>query len=256
MRPNAAVRQLRGKDPVTVEIELNALSAKPIGQIACENVADLFALEELDDLPTGLRVRLKGFRDRLGRAIRDLKGGTAFQAWAGALGEVPSARVPLSLREAVAAEADEPLRSDVDREAIRALVEAWAGAEPERFSFAPPKKVQQLPARGEPTPRRRSSPSGSEEGGSKARVSTPRAARPVGDPDQTAWVRQVALERLGQAMEQGLLEAVLFAGIKHRARERFPSLTDLEIRAELRAMSDIGLVTQSAGRWKRRIGRR
>lgn len=239
---------------MTVEIELNALSAKPIGQIACDNVADLFALEELDDLPTGLRVRLKGFRDRMGRAIRDLRG-AGFQAWLDALAEVPADRVPASLRDIVQAEADEPLRADGDRSRIAALGGAWAQVEPAPFTFAAPRKVQQLPVRGEPRERRARPTRAPRESGGTARVPTPRP-KPVGDPDQSAWIRQVALERLSGAMDQGLLEAVLIAGIKHRARDRYPTLSDLEVRAELRAMDGAGLVTHSAGRWKRKIGRR
>lgn len=253
MPPRVAVRRLRGADALTVEIETNTLATKPLGQLAVQNVADLFALHERDDLPGGLKVRLRGFPERLGRAIDDLPDGGVFDAFLDELGEVPAEHVPTTLRVVIAGQAENRGPKAVAR--VEALVASWDDTEPEAFDLAAPKRAQQLPegrrrkerlhkrAAGvaDDTPKRTRSP---------AAPRTPRAVVPS-DPARDAWIRQMVNERLAQAVDQGLLEAVLLAGVVHRARDRYPDLSKTDVKGVLRELERQGLARHSAGRWKR-----
>ncbi|MCB9680864.1 MAG: hypothetical protein H6733_05270 [Alphaproteobacteria bacterium] len=245
-------RQLRGKDPITVEIEVNALSAKPLGQLAPPNIADLYALTEVPDLATGLRVRLKGFHERIARAVSDLPSGEPFAAFCGAVGDVDPSRVPVSLRDVFEAESANPKRTDGDRAHIRDLQAVWEGAEPEPFEIGAPKRVVQLPTAGEPRERRYATPRGERAPRAERAPKPPRVppARFVADPERAAWIRQVLLERLGRPTDAGLLETVLVAGVKHRGRDRYADMTPKEVTDELKALEREGKVKHSAGRWK------
>lgn len=247
MRRRVPVRSLRGADPVGVEIEVNGLAAKPLGQIAPENVADLFAISAKEDLPPGLRVRLRGVDERLTRQVEDLPNGTPFLDWIAGLSELSPQRVPYTLRAVVAAEIEAPKRGAPECAAAVALMEAWAAVEPEPFSFAAPKMIpKKMTAAAAPReaqrPRER-----------RAVEARPERVRVVVEVDKArvGWIRATALERLQPASERGLLEAVLMAGLQHRARELYPDLQVHEIRKVLETMAERGDVKHSAGRWTR-----
>lgn len=236
-----------------VEIEVNALSAKPLGQIAAENIADLFALEEVEDLPHGLRVRLKGFAERLARAVADMPNGVPFADWMADLGDVPAARVPTTLRVVIAAEADAVLRrGPAEREAAAALLAVWDQVPPEPFAIVP---TRVIPRKVAPAAKHRPERSPRE---IRAREPSVPRAKPIVavDEDRVAWIRSVALDRLDPAGDRGLLEAVLLAGIQHRGAQKYPDLTGPEIRKVLEGLAEKGSVKHSASRWTRVLGRR
>ena len=62
---------------------------------------------------------------------------------------------------------------------------------------------------------------------------------------------ELCLERLGQAHESGLKEAVLIAGVRHRARETYPNVNPHEVTGVLKTLKEQGRVRYSAGRWSR-----
>lgn len=247
MRRSVPVRALRGADPVGVEIEVNGLAAKPLGQIAPENVADLFAISAKEDLPPGLRVRLRGVDERLTRQVEDLPNGSSFLEWIEGLSEVAPSRVPYTLRAVVAAEIEAPKRGPHEIAAASALMESWASVEPEPFAFAAPKTIpKKMTAAAAPREPQRPR----ERRAVEARPERTRVVVEV-DKERVAWIRAVALERLQPASERGLLEAVLFAGLQHRARDLYPDLQAHEIRKVLEGMAERGDVKHSAGRWTR-----
>lgn len=247
MRRHVPARRLRGADPVGVEIEVNGLAAKPLGQIAPENVADLFAISAKEELPPGLRVRLRGVDERLTRQVEDLPNGTPFLEWIEGLSEVPAENVPFTLRAVVAAEIEAPKRGIPERAAATELMERWSSVEPEPFAFALPKMIpKKMTAAAAPREAQRPK----ERRAVEARPERTRVVQEV-DQDRVAWIRKIALERLLPASERGLLEVVLFAGLQHRARELYPDMSAIEIRKVLEVLAERGDVRFSAGRWTR-----
>lgn len=245
MRAQVPVRPLRGRDPLTVEIEVQSLAAKSLPLLAPQNVADLCALEVADGLTHGLGVRLKGFTDRMARALADLPNGTPFTDEVAAFAALPPGQVPEGLRAAFLAQGASPKRGEKEKAAVAALAALWDGMPAEVFVIAPAKRAPQaLPvreARGA-EPRARREPS----------APRPPVHRPVATVDtaRVAWIEQTVLGRVRSG--EGLLEGVLLTTVRHRARERYPDLQNHEIKAALRALEQRGLLRSSAGRWRAR----
>jgi hypothetical protein len=266
MRRQLPARTLRGSDALTLDIQMGDLVGKPLGQVALANVADLFALDEIEELPPRLRGKLRGYRDRMRRAIQDLPNGQSFQEFAEELSEVDAGRVPASLREAIAEEAERPSRTAAELKAVGDLVAGWSDNEPTPFDLSDQlAEVKRAPEARRREEARMRAPSGARTGGSVTRTPTATTRgsgsssssgaakrtpkpKPQIDPAKVSWVEQVVLERLA-GRSQGLLETVLIAGLKHRARERFPDLTQQEITKILKGMSEKGTVRFSARRW-------
>lgn len=248
MRERAPTRRLRGADPLTVEVELPALVALPIHQLAGGTLADLMALCERDDLAPGTSVRLRGYPDRVARSLKDLPGGNPIGAVLDELSTVEASHVPASLRHVLQVEADR--RGSPDGDAIVSLLGSWSESEPEAFAFGE-RRVKTREVREGP---RRKEKLGTRQAGvaeaPRREAPRPRNAPPqTANPQQTGWVRQTVLERLLKTAGAGLLEPVLLAAVRHRARERFPELTENDIRAVLRQMANQGEIRFSARRW-------
>ena len=247
MRSGTAEKRLRGADPITLDVEAGSLSAKPLTQIHPANLADLFALHALDGLPASLDVRLRGFPDRIARAVADCPPGELHELLDG-LDAVDPARVPPSLRVLLAAESQR--RTGADKVRLTGLVGTWEGTEPEAFEIGASRVARQLPEgprRKEPVRGKQARAAAAERpAGAPARA--PRAAPVDADPQRTAWVRQVVIERLASA-SSGLLEPVLLASVRHRARGRHEDLTDKDILAVLRELERRGDLRLSARRW-------
>lgn len=233
---------------------MNALSAKPLGQLAPANVADLFAIDELEDLATTLRVRLKGFAERIGRAVGDLPNGEPFLTFANTIGELDDERVPESMRRMFEAEAGNTKRTPREQARIAELLAQWAETPPVPFEMAAPKAVHQLPTAGKPTHsgmrvRGGAGVSVKRTSSSEPKAKVERAPKAVADPARQAWLRQVCRERLAGARDRGLQQVVLIAGVRHRARDRYPDLTPKEITDVLNDMAKTGEAKVSALRW-------
>jgi hypothetical protein len=257
-----AAQQLRGCDPITLEIQTGDLVDKPLGQIALANVADLFALSELDDLPATMRRRMEGYRQRLTIEISDLPNGEAFSGFVTEMMELSPERLPGSLRTVMLAEGERGSRTTQETSLVGTLEGHWADAEPMDFQIKQDETPEVIvgPAqgtretfgrpggkggRGEPPAARTRKPRAKTEKVAKAKVPKP----PEVAPERADWVRRVLLERLSGSSDKGLLEVVLVAGARHRAREEHSNLTPREVLLVLKALEKQGIVRHSARRW-------
>lgn len=268
-------QELRGVEAVLLEVMTSDLIEKPIGQLAAENVADLFALAVCADAPVGLQKRLPTFLKRIAAEVLDLPNGAEFLAALSTFASLPGARVPDGLRDLWRAEGERPKRTVAERGAIEAALAAWDAEPAEAFAIAkaPPitartplgarpasRPVVRNLAMVEPTfapPRHGSAGAARPERASRA-APTPKP-RPMDDPARNRWLDAVLLERLSAegVLERGLAEIVLLGAVKHRAREVYPELTPVQIRERLRALErgEPARVRFSAGRWILKTGR-
>ncbi len=248
LRRRVPSQNLRGVDALMLEVLASDLVEKPLGQLAPENVADLFAMMDLATAPGSIRKRAVNFRQRIAVEIADIPNGADYEVLVAEWRAVPAARVPETLRQIWRDERARPKRSFRERALVDDLLASWEGVESEPFVIAPPKPapVKRAPAAApsvKPPPRARQ-PAAPRPA---ARVITP--GRPD-DAQRSAWVKEVCYERLASALDSGLLEAVLVAGVRHRAREHYPHLSNADVIAVLQEMSRLGQAKVSAGRWQ------
>ncbi|MFT4626176.1 MAG: hypothetical protein ACI8PZ_004851 [Myxococcota bacterium] len=207
---------------------------------------DLMALSELEEPPASIKADLEDFRRRVHREVRDIPNGPEWTKFMTELEAIDAKRIPLSFRQVLIAETE---REGRDIIALKETLEEWALEEPDSFVvgvIATPvaRKAEQETRRASaPKPKR-----------SRSRVA-PKVAVDSGiDPEKIEHVTEIILERLGSSSERGLAEKVLIAGIRHRAREEFPTLLPHEIMTVLRDLKESGRVRYSAGRWSRGTG--
>jgi hypothetical protein len=252
VRRRVPTQKLRGSDAVTLEIMTGDLVAKPLGQVSLANVADLFALAELEGLPPVMRRRLAPYRQRIGIEIGDLPAGPPIEGFIEELLGVEPGRIPMSLREALIAESERPKWGELEQALFARAREHWESAPPMEFELEESRPVMKKVAAEAPRddgparpgqaraariPKERAAP-------------TPRAPKePEVDPERAAWVRQVCMERLVASREKGLAEQVLVAGIRHRAREVYGDLTPREVVLVLKSLEATGRVKHTAQRW-------
>lgn len=230
------------------------LVAKPLGQVALANVADLFSLAELEDLSPVMRRRLAPYRERTSVEIGDLPNGPPFEAFIEEMMGIEGWRIPRSMRAALLAEAERPKRGEIERGLIAALEAHWTAAVPLQFELADSKPVVK---RADAAPPRDDAPKRSGQAGVSERAerapkaaAAPRAPKePEVDPERATWIRQVCMERLSACKEKGLAEPVLLAGVRHRATAVYPDLTPREVILVLRSLEDTGRVRHTANRW-------
>jgi hypothetical protein len=268
-------QELRGVEAVLLEVMTSDLIEKPIGQLAPENVADLFALAVCPEAPVGLQKRLPTFLKRIAAEVLDLPNGVEFLGALATFAGLPGARVPDGLRDLWRVEGERPKRSAAERAAIEAALAGWASEAPEAFAIAKPapptvrapigarpasRPVVRNLAMVEPTfapPRHGSAGAARPERAARA-PATPKP-RPMDDPARNRWLDAVLLERLSAegVLERGLAEIVLLGAVKHRARDVYPELTPVQIRERLRALEkgEPPRVRFSAGRWILKTGR-
>lgn len=239
-----------------LEIQIGSMMRQTLGQLAPATVADLFALDELEDRPAAIRSQMKGFRERIARAIVDLPPGGELEQFVAQLVELEPWRVPTSLRQVFQEVISRPQTTDAHRHAVLPLQEHVEGVEPRSFvvgSTGSPRVQKASAAPHRPVLDNRGSGRPTRGGGratpAAARTATVRQSTVVArDPEREAWIRQMVMERLA-GKSNGLLEAVLFAGVRHRAREAYPDLQPTDIRGVLKDMTQSNLVRFSAGRW-------
>lgn len=215
-----------------------------MGQLAPVNFLDLIALAEAEGRPRSLERSLSTFVERIASSVLDLPVGPPWDEFLRELEDIPGHRVPHRFRRMLEAEAE---RSDRQPDQVRALLSRWAEEEPQPFQLGQ--------ARAKVTRAMEAPPVAPET--ERARATRPRSAvqpRParvvtVDDRERMDWVAETVLERVRGAGDKGLGEQVLVAGVRHRAREVYPTLTPGEITTVLRELKDSGRVRFSAGRW-------
>lgn len=257
MRIGVPVVNLRGLDLTSLEIQIQDMVSKPLGQIALVNVADLFALAEMTDLPARISKRLPGYTGNVARAMADVPNGASFQAVLEELSQIPAAQVPETFRAMLVAESLRVGRTETERIRLGELIEQWAATEPAVWRPAEAKaaapRVMRAPM-AEPAPERASRAVQAAEAtvsAARQRASgAPAKAGPAVDLARVQWILDTTLERLANGGESGLAEAVVVAGITHRAKGRYDDLKPQEIRDALRELLKRGRARTSAGRWK------
>ena len=251
MRRRVPLQKLRGSDPTLLEVQTQDLLGRPSGQLEPANLCDLFALAELEEPPRAIRSELKLFVKRCSAEIAELRDGSQLDQFIDDFGAVEASRVPQSFRELVLRLAD---REGRDGSGLLGLAETWEDTEPTPFELgAGQVRVQRAEARAPRSSSERSSRRERGSGGGSSRKSGPRkvSTKPVVDIDRRNWIADTALERLSQSLESGLGEAVLVAGIRHRARSIYPNLMPHEITTVLNELAKGGRLRKSAGRWSR-----
>jgi hypothetical protein len=242
--------KLRGAAPDVVSFTLHDIAGKPLDQLWLNNLLDVFALSEREDLDRQLREATDLFVGRIARAMADLPSGGAWTRFVERLAGVSPEAVPASFRAAFAVEV-------ARREVSEEVSGTWDGQEASAFEFGESAGGRHLEVANSPVSidGRRAVGRSSVEEPKKAKApkkkAAPRAKKPDPDPAQTKLVRNITLERLDEAGEKGLIEAVLVATVKSRAKESYPNLLPHQILAVLRGMKDSGRVRNSAGRWMR-----
>jgi hypothetical protein len=235
---------LRGMDPVMLEVTITDALRKPLGQLEPITLADLLALAESDDAPKSLQPMLLRFQDRVGREIADIPDGGSWAEFIGELRALQAARVPAWLRGVVASEAAREGRAAATVAVAAAAAEAWADTEPEPFSLgsrAAPVTRTKKTARGTTTaPKRARS--------TTARRTTARAPDPI-DEIRQKYLIQKCLERLAQYEDRGLAEQILLVGIRKQAEETYPDVRGTEVLGALKTMEDRGMARKTAKRW-------
>lgn len=245
-------QEIRGSDATFLEVQLSELLRRPLGQVAPINVMDLIELSATEGRPRSLERGLENFVDGVARQISDIPNGRPFQEYLEELEQLEPTRIPHRFREILMSEAQREGRNEEER--IHELLERWSETPPEPFEMGlrrakverprPRKpKVSSEPSSAPRERRRRT-------GGSRAagsRVQTPRNA--LVDEERERFVRDLVMEKLARASENGLQETILIAGIRHMGKEQFPDLLPSEIKAVLKALREANQVRHSAGRW-------
>ncbi|MCB9794189.1 MAG: hypothetical protein H6741_15850 [Alphaproteobacteria bacterium] len=220
---------------------------KPLGGIHPETLADLLALSETEGLPVQMTRDLERFREQMIREVNDLPDGAPLEEFIAELLELEGSHVPETLRQALAAREEEPALKAPAAAALAGFRETLAEVDPEPVEIVERKKVSvqrpTVPSSHRSPQERERSRTRSPSGRATPRA-TPAAAK---DERREEWIREDLLSRLQGYGSNGLKQAILIAGAKHRAP--FSDLTDDEIRAVLRKLGREGLIKHSAGRW-------
>lgn len=251
MTRRVPVQEIRGSDATFLEVQLSELLRRPLGQVAPVNVMDLIELATTEGRPRSLQRGLDTFVDGVARQIADIPNGRPFVEYLEELQEIEPTRIPTQFREMLAAEAEREGRTDGSR--IYELLERWAGIEPEPFELGLRKARVERPR--PRAPKVSSEPSSAPRERRRSR-GPGRSARPVqkaretlSDPERERFIRDLALEKLARASENGLQETILIAGIRHMGREQFPDMLPNEITSVLKSLREAQQVRYSAGRW-------
>jgi len=249
MRRRVPLQKLRGSDPTLLEVQIQDLLGRPSGQLEPANLCDLFALAELEEPPRSIRSELEQFVKRCRQEIAEIPDGL-LPEFCDDYAAVEPARVPATLRALVLELSG---RESRDGAGLSKLAEGWSAEEPQAFELgAGTVRVQRATAK-PPAPARRAGIGKAEAKPARSSSKAPRraAAKTVVDVDRRNWMVETVLERLATSQESGLGQAVLIAGIRHRAREQYPKLAPHEITAVLNELLKLGRVRKSAGRWFR-----
>jgi hypothetical protein len=244
------VANLRTMPASELEIYLADVLRKPLDQVAPETMADALALAEVDSLPKRLLQGLVAFSKQVAGEITDVPSGPPFLALLRELDALDGAHVPWSLRAMIRREGESLDRDPEERKVAIVLSDKW-----DAVAFEPATPGSAPSAM--PAVKKLAGPMVIDDDDQPAKATKSkgpsRRRMAVLEDARGEFVRDHALARLGGHSE-GLLEAVLVAGICHKARESaFSDLQRHEVLAVLRALKEIGHVSNSAGRWKRTL---
>jgi hypothetical protein len=231
-----SVEGLRKADQDKILVLTSDTLRTPLVRLDPITLCDLLALSELaDGLGVALKRDLDLFRAQMIRELEDLPDGPPLRDFAVVLGEVAPGKVPQSLRAAV--EAIIPDRKDLEAiDLLKSLLARWEPTPPE--DFPPPPKTEKAVKE-----KRTATKAPKEKAEKKARTPVSQV-----DASRAEWVRADVLERLQNYGHDGLKEAIVVAGARHRSP--WKDLTEKEVLAVLRQMERDGAVRHSAGRWR------
>jgi len=250
------VQPLRGSDPTLLEIQLNDMVRRPLGQISPVNIMDLVELAGTEGRPMSLDKALQTFVEGVGRQVADIPKGRSWDEYLDEIEELPGRHVPHRFREMLALETTRDNRA---APRVNALLERWNAEPPEPFALgltaAKVTRSVEIPAprlgdgTGAPREKARRARQRAEGGARKPSVRAAPRTKVISDIDRFTYIQEQLVERLARATEHGLAEAVLIAGVRHAAKETYPDLTPVEVTGILRQMRDVHVVRYSAGRW-------
>lgn len=256
MRRRAPLQNLRGSDPMLLEVQLQDLLLRPSSQLEPPNLCDLFALDEVDGTSRSLKKALEGFVKRARGEMAEIADGSEMATFVREIGEVEPSRVPASFRAFLGELA---AREGRDVAGLKALLSDLEASEPEAFAFGAPRikaqRVEAVEPKERTKGRSRRGAAGGTTRSSSGRSSKPapkKIAKPVVDIDKHNHLRDIIIERLAGVSENGLAEHVLIAGVRHRARPEYPKVGPHEVMAVLNELLSRGLARKSAGRWMSR----
>jgi hypothetical protein len=246
LRRRTPLLTLRGLDPTMLEVQSQDLLRRPLAQIEPANVLDLVALHEQPEAPRTLRSALASFVQRVSGEIADIPGGKPWLDFLEEFAPIEGRQIPETFRGWIARESERG--SERAPERTRAVLAEWATQQPEPFALgAANTRVVTVhhppPAASSSAPRERA----------PRAERAPAAPRPKAvsseDTERRQWITELVLERVAEAPEAGLSEPVLLAGVKHRAKELFPTLVPADVLSVLRELKAAGRIRGSAGRW-------
>lgn len=252
MRRRVPLQKLRGSDPTLLEIQIQDLLSRPGSQLEPLNLLDLYALAEHPEPPKRIKHALETFVDRVAQEISGIPDGSALREFAAEYDDLEGGRVPTTFRELLTRLGE---REGRESGLLLDLVARWEGVEPEPFQLgvAAP-KIQRATIANAPAtsaPRTRTQRNSDRASTAQPKVASSSRAKPMIDIDKHNWIVEVVLQRLAESSETGLGEAVLVAGIKHRAKDVYPMLAPQDITQALQDLLKVGRVRKSAGRWSR-----
>ncbi|MBT3222247.1 MAG: hypothetical protein HN348_24505 [Proteobacteria bacterium] len=240
------VLNLRGSDPTMLEVQLQDLLRRPLGQIAMVNMLDVMSLSDLGDgVPATLRPGVKGFVKQMTQEISDLPNGQSWTEFVDELAEVDATLVPHQFRAIFKEELGQTER---DQHGAN-LVDHWQPIVPAPFELTQT-TTRVVHAEVANEPESISSRKGIAAAKTKPPAKRRKAAPPSKDIEREEWITECILERIRGCRDQGLSETVLVAGVRHRAKTQYPDLMPFEIQAVLRKLKENGRARYRAGRWK------
>lgn len=249
MRRRAPLQNLRGSDPMLLEVQLEDLLIRPSSQLEPPNLCDLFALDECEEAPKIVRTRVRTFIDLARAEMAEIADGSEMKTFVEELTQVAPARIPTTLRTFLGELAE---RESRDGTLIVQLLEAIASTEPEPFTLGEPTiRVQRAEAVKPDSAKSRTSGDARKTASrSKAPKKAPKP-KPVVDVERQKWIRDSIIEMLTGVSENGLNQPVVIAGIRHRARKPYPRLGPHEVVAVLNDLLKRGVLRRVATRWSR-----
>ncbi|MBA2321401.1 MAG: hypothetical protein H0V89_09615 [Deltaproteobacteria bacterium] len=231
-----------------LEVQSQDLLRRPLAQIEPPNVLDLIALHELPESPKALKNALAAFVQRVSGEIVDIPGGKPWLDFLEEFAVINGKHVPETFRACIAREAERGEARAPER--TRAVVAHWALEEPLPFLLGAANTrfvtVHHPPPASSPNA---SSPRERAPRAERAAAAPKPKAATTDDSERRQWITDMVLERVAEAPEAGLSEPVLLAGVKHRAKDLFPTLVPADVLSVLRELKAAGRIRGSAGRW-------
>jgi len=230
---------------MTIQVLAGDLLRVPLSGVDRRSLCDLVALSERTDLPVQLTRDLQRYREQMLREFNDLPDGDKLGLFLTELAEVDADRVPASLRTGVLARSEEHLLPRT-MELFEGLVRHFDSLEPmdAESTDKPAVRVEQVQAKKKPVARteaKRSAP--------RRRDEPRKPAKPKITPERAEWIRIDVLARLADYPNQGLKQAMLVAGARHRSP--WNDLKEAEVVIVLKSLESGNRVRKNGGRWIR-----